>query len=304
MRPGAPQSRRYVYTGPGEVSSLVTDPPGTPVTPCKIRSFTSIQMAHTHRHACVQAQTPRHLLVITHKSSWHCTANGLIGLEQWKQWNSRAADCTYWMDLNGTSHHGLAVHLEVRLRWCSSSKLLQSWHALIGYFARLSCIALGAALKEAQKHPDMLLPILHILVTQMICSCQGSPVIGMFSLPTAPCCCRVWCLWHCTLTRVEPGCSAATPIARQEFNGVQRCSPMLVSCLTSELSTTHNGHHRVQVLPASYVKFIESAGGEVVPLPQQIQFEDSTVSAKLEGPKFTKREREKESEREREINRV
>ena len=35
MRPGAPpQSRRYVYTGPGGVSSLVTDPPGTPVTPC------------------------------------------------------------------------------------------------------------------------------------------------------------------------------------------------------------------------------------------------------------------------------
>ena len=50
--------RRYVYTGPGEVSSLVTDPPGTPVTPCVIilviirkgeegrkekeRSFTSI----------------------------------------------------------------------------------------------------------------------------------------------------------------------------------------------------------------------------------------------------------------------
>ena len=49
MRPGAPpQSRRYVCTGPGEVSSLVTDPPGTPVTPCKIRSFTSIQMVHTH----------------------------------------------------------------------------------------------------------------------------------------------------------------------------------------------------------------------------------------------------------------
>ena len=48
MRPGAPpQSRRYVCTGPGEVSSLVTDPPGTPVTPCKIRSFTSIQMVHT-----------------------------------------------------------------------------------------------------------------------------------------------------------------------------------------------------------------------------------------------------------------
>ena len=38
MRPGAsPQSRRYVFTGPGEVSSLVIDPPGTPVTPCFIK---------------------------------------------------------------------------------------------------------------------------------------------------------------------------------------------------------------------------------------------------------------------------
>ena len=34
LRPGAsPQSRGYVYTGPGEVSSLITDPPGTPVIP-------------------------------------------------------------------------------------------------------------------------------------------------------------------------------------------------------------------------------------------------------------------------------
>ena len=39
---------RYVYTGPGGVSSLATDPSGTPVAPCKIRSFTSIQMVHTH----------------------------------------------------------------------------------------------------------------------------------------------------------------------------------------------------------------------------------------------------------------
>ena len=34
LRPGAsPQSRGYVYTGPREVSSFVTDLPGTPVTP-------------------------------------------------------------------------------------------------------------------------------------------------------------------------------------------------------------------------------------------------------------------------------
>ena len=55
MRPGAPpKSCGYVYTGPGEVSSLVTDRPGTPVTPAIYymkrkynRSFASIQMLHT-----------------------------------------------------------------------------------------------------------------------------------------------------------------------------------------------------------------------------------------------------------------
>ena len=78
MRPGAPpQSRRYVFTGPGEVSSLVTDPPGTPVTPCgkssgqaklrlehlrktskaQVRSFTSLQMFHTHTHTYVYTYT-------------------------------------------------------------------------------------------------------------------------------------------------------------------------------------------------------------------------------------------------------
>ena len=57
LRPGAsPQSRGYVYTGPGEVSSLITDPPGTPVIPriyiyiTSKRSFTSIQMCYTHTH--------------------------------------------------------------------------------------------------------------------------------------------------------------------------------------------------------------------------------------------------------------
>ena len=70
MRPGAPpQSRRYVCTGPGEVSSLVTDPPGTPVTPCKIRSFTSIQMVHTHTYTQTLAhtQTLSHTNALTHK---------------------------------------------------------------------------------------------------------------------------------------------------------------------------------------------------------------------------------------------
>ena len=50
MRPGAsPQSRRYVFTGPGEVSSLVTDPPGTPVTPCIIISIVIIRKGEERR---------------------------------------------------------------------------------------------------------------------------------------------------------------------------------------------------------------------------------------------------------------
>ena len=60
MRPGAsPQSRRYVFTGPGEVSSLVTDPPGPRWPPAlkyniiynimnDERSFSSVQTFHTH----------------------------------------------------------------------------------------------------------------------------------------------------------------------------------------------------------------------------------------------------------------
>ena len=51
--------RRYVYTGPGGVSSLVTDPPGTPVTPCSIRKreerrkkkekfYIYLDVTHTH----------------------------------------------------------------------------------------------------------------------------------------------------------------------------------------------------------------------------------------------------------------
>ena len=49
----------------------------------------------------------------------------------------------------------------------------------------------------------------------------------------------------------------------------------------------------MQVLPASYVKFIESAGGEVVPLPQ-IQFEDSTEVAKLDPKIHPERDRDQE----------
>ena len=47
LRPGAPpKSCAYVYTGPGEVSSLVTDPPGTPVTP---RLYILIEVLHLYR---------------------------------------------------------------------------------------------------------------------------------------------------------------------------------------------------------------------------------------------------------------
>ena len=59
MRPGAPpQPKQVRLHGPREVSSLITDPPGTPVIPClkkynimsRQRSFTSVQTFHTHTH--------------------------------------------------------------------------------------------------------------------------------------------------------------------------------------------------------------------------------------------------------------
>ena len=62
MRPGAPpRSRKYVFTGPGEVSWLVTDPHGTPVTPCfnkmykneppaKFYACSDVPHTHTRTH--------------------------------------------------------------------------------------------------------------------------------------------------------------------------------------------------------------------------------------------------------------
>ena len=62
MRPGAPpKSRRYVFTGPGEVASSVTDPHGTPVTPCfnkmykneppaKFYACSDVPHTHTRTH--------------------------------------------------------------------------------------------------------------------------------------------------------------------------------------------------------------------------------------------------------------
>ena len=57
LRPGAsPQSRGYVYTGPQEVSSLVTDLPGTRVTPAyrniKYKKFyVYSDDTHTHKNS-------------------------------------------------------------------------------------------------------------------------------------------------------------------------------------------------------------------------------------------------------------
>ena len=53
MRPGAsPQSRGYIYTGPREVSSLVTDLPGTPVTP-RIYIYIQKVIEVLHLYRCV-----------------------------------------------------------------------------------------------------------------------------------------------------------------------------------------------------------------------------------------------------------
>ena len=57
MRPGAsPQSRGYVFTGPVQASSMVTDHPGTPVTPGYLKKEIIAEVLHlfrcyTHTHA-------------------------------------------------------------------------------------------------------------------------------------------------------------------------------------------------------------------------------------------------------------
>ena len=76
MRPGAPpQPSRYVYTGPGEVSSLITGTPGTPVIPCLYKHIIKyicspdevlrLYRRSTHRHT--DTQTHRHRDTQTHR---------------------------------------------------------------------------------------------------------------------------------------------------------------------------------------------------------------------------------------------
>ena len=76
MRPGAPPKRsRYVYTGPGEVSSLIADSLGTLVIPCfciflKImiynappsKFYVCSDVSHTHTHTRTHTRTHTHTL--------------------------------------------------------------------------------------------------------------------------------------------------------------------------------------------------------------------------------------------------
>ena len=59
MRPGAsPQSRGYVCTGPGEVSSLITDPPGTRWSPAYRYIYIIKVMEVLHLYRCVTHTHP------------------------------------------------------------------------------------------------------------------------------------------------------------------------------------------------------------------------------------------------------
>ena len=85
--------------------------------------------------------------------------------------------------------------------WSSEVVSLWSlWDLRVLSIGRLSCIILGAVgLKEASGHHDVSTAQL------MQCNVQGSPVIGMFSLPTDPSCWRfsirgktsvIWRFWR------------------------------------------------------------------------------------------------------------
>ena len=60
---------RYVYTGPGGVSSLATDPPGTPVAPCKQKKF-YIYSDGTHTRPATAGQ-------MRWRWKWHESENGM-----------------------------------------------------------------------------------------------------------------------------------------------------------------------------------------------------------------------------------
>ena len=86
MYPGAPpKSCVYLYTGPGEVSSLVFEPPGTPVTPRYIkkesisRSFTchelkvGARMPAERRQLCKRSKNPDYrinIIIHTKDACW------------------------------------------------------------------------------------------------------------------------------------------------------------------------------------------------------------------------------------------
>ena len=75
MRPGAPpKSCVYLYTSPGEVSSLVFEPPGTPVTP-RYSQKESISRSFTCHELKVGARTPAERKQLCKQSK-----TGIIGL--------------------------------------------------------------------------------------------------------------------------------------------------------------------------------------------------------------------------------
>ena len=74
MRPGAPpKPNMYVHTGPKERSSLITDPPGTPVIPCFYKDiihtappskfYVCFPAFHTHTHFCSGTSIEQALLL-------------------------------------------------------------------------------------------------------------------------------------------------------------------------------------------------------------------------------------------------
>ena len=106
MRPSAPpQPRRYVYTGPGEVSSLITGPPGTPVIPCDKIFINLIISLYIYNYIYIEAA--REVLRLFRRST-HTDTHTL----HWAGWTRK------WGE--GGDEKGM----KMRWKWRRNEKLL------------------------------------------------------------------------------------------------------------------------------------------------------------------------------------
>ena len=88
---------RYVYTGPGGVSSLAIDPPGTPVAPCRL------EVLHLFRWS-----THTHTTVVCEATTWMFVPGGFLYMggipKNWLGYKKKSTKNYDFLEVPGTPH--------------------------------------------------------------------------------------------------------------------------------------------------------------------------------------------------------